>query len=244
MCIRDSFYTERFGQAPRGMWPSEGSVAEGMISMVNAAGIEWMASDEGVLAHSIGLDSFTRDGNETVVEADRLYRPYNVQGRNSGPVAMLFRDRIISDKVGFTYSGLPGEAAADDFMRRIHAICGRLQSSGAEGPHLVSVILDGENAWENYDNDGKAFLHALYQRLSDEPSIVTVTPSEFLATAPEPERLGRLWAGSWHNADFSIWIGEEDENRAWDLLRETRVYPVSYTHLDVYKRQSHPNGHV
>ena len=223
-----AFYTERFGQAPRGMWPSEGSVAEEMIGMVATSGIQWMASDEGVLAQSLNINSFTRDGNEVVIEADRLYRPYNVQGRNSGPVAMLFRDRIISDKVGFTYSGLPGEAAADDFMRRIHAICGRLQSSGAEGPHLVSVILDGENAWENYDNDGKAFLHALYQRLSDEPSIVTVTPSEFLATAPEPERLGRLWAGSWHNADFSIWIGEEDENRAWDLLRETRVYLQTY----------------
>jgi len=223
-----AFYTERFGQAPRGMWPSEGSVAEEMISMVAASGIQWMASDEGVLARSLNIDSFARDGNEVVVEADRLYRPYNVQGRNNGPVAMLFRDRIISDKVGFTYSGLPGEAAANDFMNRIHAICGRLQASGAEGPHLISVILDGENAWEHYDNDGKAFLHALYQRLSDEPSIVTVTPSEFLATAPEPERLGRLWAGSWHNADFSIWIGEEEENRAWDLLRETRVFLQTY----------------
>ena len=223
-----AYYTERFGQAPRGMWPSEGSVAEEMVSMVAAGGIQWMASDEGVLAHSLNIDSFARDGNEVVVEADRLYRPYNVQGRNGGPVAMLFRDRIISDKVGFTYSGLPGEAAADDFMHRIHAICGRLQASDATGPHLVSVILDGENAWENYDNDGKAFLHALYQRLSDEPSIVTVTPSEFLDMAPEPERLGRLWAGSWHNADFSIWIGEEEENRAWELLRETRVYLQTY----------------
>ncbi len=222
------FYTERFGQAPRGMWPSEGSVAEGMISMVNAAGIEWMASDEGVLAHSIGLDSFTRDGNETVVEADRLYRPYNVQGANRGPVAMFFRDRIISDKVGFTYSGISGAAAADDFIDRIHAICGRLQTEGATGPHIVSVILDGENAWENYDNDGKEFLHALYGRLSEEPGIVTTTPSDFLPLTPERERIGRLWAGSWHNADFSIWIGEEDENRAWDLLRETRIYLQTY----------------
>ena len=69
-----AYYTERFGQPPRGMWPSEGSVAEEMISMVVASGIQWMASDEGVLAHSINLDSFARDGNEVVVEADRLYR--------------------------------------------------------------------------------------------------------------------------------------------------------------------------
>ena len=72
-----AFYTERFGQAPRGMWPSEGSVAEEMIGMVATSGIQWMASDEGVLAQSLNIDSFTRDGNEVVIEADRLYRPYN-----------------------------------------------------------------------------------------------------------------------------------------------------------------------
>ena len=223
-----AFYEERFGQPPRGMWPSEGSVAEGMISMVNAAGIQWMASDESVLARSIGLDSFARDGNEVVIEADRLYRPYNVQGSNGGPVAMIFRDQILSDKIGFGYSGLSAEAAVDDFVRRIDAICGRLQAQGGAGPHLVSVILDGENAWENYDNDGKEFLHALYGRLSEEPSIVTTTPSEYLALTQERERIGNLWAGSWHSADFSIWIGEDEENRAWDLLRDTRIYLQTY----------------
>lgn len=226
-------YEDHFGQPPRGMWPSEGSVAQEMISMVAANGIRWMASSEGVLAHTLGLDSFTRDGNEVVVEADKLYRPYLVQGRNDGPVAMLFRDLILSDKVGFTYSGLSGAAAAQDFINRIHDICGRLQSPNADGetpqgPHLVSVILDGENAWEFYDNDGKEFLHELYQRLSDDPNIITVTPTEFLELAPEPPRLRNLWAGSWINSDYATWIGEEEENRAWDLLRETRVYLQTY----------------
>ncbi len=221
-------YTDHFGRPPRGMWPSEGSVAQEMVSMVGRAGIQWMASDEGVLARTLGMESFTRDSNEVIVEADRLYRPYLVQGGNGGPVAMIFRDRIISDKVGFTYSGMSGKAAANDFIERIYNICGRLQSEGAEGPHLVSVILDGENAWEHYDNDGKEFLHELYGRLSDDPRIITVTPTEFLEQAPEPSRARNLWAGSWINADFSTWIGEEEENRAWDLLRETRVYLQTY----------------
>ncbi len=226
-------YVDHFGQPPRGMWPSEGSVAQEMISMVSINGLQWMASSEGVLAHSLGMDSFTRDGNEVVVEAERLYQPYLVQGRNGGPVAMIFRDLIISDKVGFTYSGVSGAAAANDFIERIHNICGRLQSPNAEGeapegPHLISVILDGENAWEHYDNDGKEFLHELYQRLSDDPQIITVTPSEYLAIDTEHPRVRNLWAGSWINSDFSTWIGEEEENRAWDLLQETRVYLQTY----------------
>ena len=215
-------YTAHFGRAPRGMWPAEGSVAQEIVAMAGRSGIQWMASDEGVLAKSLGSDSFTRNSAETVVEADKLYRPYTVEGTRGGPVAILFRDVAISDKVGFTYSGMPGEEAAADFVSRIHAIRSQLQESGAEGPHLVSVILDGENAWEHYENDGKAFLHTLYQMLSEDPLIKTVTPSEFLAFAPEPPRIDDLYAGSWINADFSTWIGEEEENLAWEYLATTR----------------------
>ena len=218
------FYEEHFGRPPRGMWPAEGSVAQEIITMVARNDIQWMASDEGVLANSLGFDSFTRDSNEVVVEADQLYRPYYVQGLRGGPVAMVFRDVVISDKVGFTYSGMAGEAAAQDFVDRIHAIRERLIESGQEGPHLVSVILDGENAWEHYDNDGKEFLHGLYSRLSQDPAIITVTPSEFLARAPDQPALEDLWAGSWINHDFSTWIGEEEENQAWALLRDTRDF--------------------
>jgi alpha-amylase/alpha-mannosidase (GH57 family) len=221
-------YEDHFGQAPRGMWPAEGSVAQEIITMVAQNGIEWMASDEGVLANSLGFDNFTRDSNDVVAEADQLYRPYYVEGRRGGPVAMVFRDVMISDLVGFIYSGMEGEDAAEDFVDRIHAIRDELNESGAEGPHLVSVILDGENAWEYYDNDGKEFLHSLYQMLSDDPLIETVTPSEFLEIAPDQPEIDDLWAGSWISHDFSTWIGEDEENRGWELLAETREFLELY----------------
>jgi alpha-amylase/alpha-mannosidase (GH57 family) len=216
------FYEQHFGRSPAGMWPAEGAVAQDIVSMVSQAGIRWMASDEGVLANSLGFPSFTRNSQEVVTEPDRLYRPYYVQGRRGEPVAIVFRDRMISDMVGFTYSGQPGAAAAADFINRIHSIREALIESGAEGPHLVSVILDGENAWEYYENDGKEFLHSLYQMLSQDAFIRTVTPSEFLAIAPEQPAIETLWAGSWINADFSTWIGEQEENQAWEYLSQTR----------------------
>ena len=221
-------YTEKFGQPPRGMWPAEGSVAQEIVTMVAQNGLEWMATDEGVLAKSLGMDSFTRNAADIVIEADTLYRPYTVEGSRGGPVAIVFRDVVISDKVGFTYSGMSGEAAAEDFVAHIRAIRTQLEESGAEGPHLVSVILDGENAWEHYDNDGKEFLHTLYQMLNDDPLITTVTPSEFLEIAPDQPTIDELWAGSWINADFSTWIGEEEENRAWELLTQTRDFLQPY----------------
>lgn len=221
-------YEDHFGQPPVGMWPAEGSVAQEIVTMVAKNGIQWMASDEGVLANSLGMNGFSRDLSEIVTEPDTLYRPYYVEGSQGGPVAMVFRDVVISDKVGFTYSGLEGSLAAKDFINRIHAIRDSLHESGAEGPHLVSVILDGENAWEYYDNDGKEFLHSLYQGLSDDPLIQTITPSEFLEIAPEPPGIEKLWAGSWINADFSTWIGEEEENRAWEYLTTVREFLAKY----------------
>ncbi len=223
-------YREHFGEDPRGMWPAEGSVAQAIVNMVGRAGIRWMASDEGVLAKSLGADSFARDVSDTVQDADALYRPYTVVGADDIPVAMVFRDVVISDKVGFTYSGLPGRAAAADFVGRIHAIDEQLDAEGAEGPHLVTVILDGENAWEHYENDGKEFLHTLYEMLSEDETIVTVTPSEYLALFPEePARtIEDLWPGSWIGHDFSTWIGEEEENRGWEYLRNVREILQKY----------------
>ena len=221
-------YEEHFGVSPRGMWPAEGSVSEEIVSMVSKAGIKWMASDEGVLANSLGMSSFTRDAGEVVTEPDTLYRPYYVEGLQGGPVAMVFRDVVISDKVGFTYSGVSGEAAANDFINRIHAIRDELIAQGAEGPNLVSVILDGENAWEYYENDGKQFLNTLYALLSEDELIRTVTPSEFLEMAPDQPEIEDLWAGSWISHDFSTWIGEDEENRAWEYLADTRAILAKY----------------
>jgi alpha-amylase/alpha-mannosidase (GH57 family) len=233
-----SLYRQHFETAPRGMWPAEGSVAQPIIAPVSGAGIRWMASDEGVLAQSIGLvEGFSREaidpetGLPTVQEADALYRPYEVSGRDGSTMAMVFRDVVISDKVGFTYSGLPGEAAAEDFISRLHAIRRQLHKDGeAESPHLITVILDGENAWEHYANDGKAFLNALYQKLSEDEHVITVTPSEYLERFPEePSRqIAELWPGSWINHDFATWIGEEEENQAWDYLRRTREIVQTY----------------
>ncbi|MBM4464883.1 MAG: hypothetical protein FJ014_04855, partial [Chloroflexi bacterium] len=222
------FYNQTFGRPPRGMWPAEGAVAQEMVGLVSRGGIQWMASDEEVLARSLGKKSFPRDAREVVQEPDLLYRPYIVQDRPQDPqLYVVFRDKVISDKVGFTYSGSEGLAAAQDFVGRILDIRARLQESGATGPHLVSVILDGENAWEHYPNDGKEFLHNMYRLLQEEQAkgtIRTITPSAYVSQFPDQPRIEQLWAGSWVSPDYLTWIGEDEENRAWDYLGRVREF--------------------
>ncbi|HSN77992.1 MAG TPA: glucodextranase DOMON-like domain-containing protein [Anaerolineae bacterium] len=228
------FYSETFGQAPKGMWPAEGAVAQEIVNMVGNAGIQWMATDEEVLARSLGQTGFPRSAQDTVQEADTLYRPYIASTANH-EVYTLFRDKVISDKVGFTYSGTPGKEAARDFVDRILAIREQLNQELARsetgqssvGPHLVSVILDGENAWENYPNDGKEFLNEMYHLLEEEQAqgtIQTITPGAYIAQFPEQPKLDKLWAGSWVSPDYLTWIGEPEENRAWDVLGQVRAF--------------------
>ena len=220
-------YESIFERPPRGLWPGEGAVAQPIVPLVSKAGYQWMASGEQVLANSLGIGAFTRDASDTVQQADALYRPYFVEAPAGGPVTgepvlMVFRDTVISDKLGFTYSGVPGKAAAVDLMNRLENIRARLGEEGAHGPHLVSIILDGENAWEHYPNDGKEFFHSFYQMLSESKTIKTVTPSEYLALFPDQRTLDTLFPGAWFSPNYDTWIGEPEETTAWNYLGRVR----------------------
>ncbi|NLB72174.1 MAG: glycoside hydrolase [Chloroflexi bacterium] len=215
-------YEQYFGMPVRGLWPAEGSVAEDIVAMVSEAGYQWMQTGEPVLVASLGMegDRFARDGADTVTDPDTFYRPYYVQGETGEPVAVFFRDWVLSDKVGFTYSGTPGEEAAQDMVDRLENI--RASLEGTQGPHIVTIVVDGENAWENYDNDGKEFFHALYSKLASSETLETITPSEYLELYPEQHELPELFPGAWFSANYDTWIGEQEEADAWDLLINVR----------------------
>lgn len=213
-----AYHEKIFGKKPVGMWPSEGSVSEEMVNLVADAGIRWIATDEEILAKSLGI-RIERDTVSMGRVDDRLYKAYRVpaQGRD---LSIVFRDHHLSDLLGFVYSKWDSRNAVEDLIDRLKKI--RRQLEGRPGPHLVSIILDGENAWEYYPNDGRDFFLRLYERLSEEGELKTVTVSEFLNQHPPTESLPTIFPGSWINHNFRIWIGHEEDNAAWDLLSETR----------------------
>jgi len=212
-------YFERvFGLRPSGMWPSEGSVSEDVFRIASKQGIKWMATDEGILSNS--LNRGLRDGSGNMTEPNLLYKPYNFEG-----ISLIFRDRVLSDLIGFVYSQWDPKKAADDLIRRLLDI---RKSLPTDSPHLVSIILDGENAWEYYRNDGRDFFLYLYEGLSREARLKTITVSEFLGKYSRGERLGYLYPGSWINSNYGIWIGHEEDNLAWDYLSETRDSLVDF----------------
>jgi alpha-amylase/alpha-mannosidase (GH57 family) len=208
-----------FGQRPAGLWPSEGSVSDAMVPLVAEAGFAWMATDEMILARSLGVD-FTRDGRGHVEQPERLYTPYRIR-IGEAEVSCLFRDHVLSDLIGFTYAGWDPEAAADDFVARMVEAGGRYRTRTGGGEAVIPIILDGENAWEHFAGGGRPFLRALYRRLSGHPELQTVTMAQ--ACRPEGPGLPGIFPGSWIDANFYIWIGHADDQTAWSQLGDARA---------------------
>jgi len=207
-----------FGSPPEGMWPSEGSVSDEAVLEMAKAGLHWTASDEGVLARSVDRP-LHRDSSGTARPLDVVYRTW-VRRTQRGNVAMVFRDRALSDLISFSYGRDPEEAASD-FLARLRRVGEAWTAESLPGEPVVPVILDGENAWENYRDGGRVFLRLLYRGIADDPRLRAVTVSEALADADAKE-IPRVFAGSWIRTDFSVWIGDADDRQAWDLLADAR----------------------
>ena len=201
-------FERMLGQRPKGMWPSEMAVGESVIGLAEKAKLDWMISDEEVLARSLE-GQFNRD--------DHLYQPKRV-AREGGAVSMVFRDSQLSNVIGFDYQRMSSIDAARDLMGRL----GRIRDVQGDRDFLAVIALDGENAWEFYPRDGHDFLNALYTELESSSDIVTTTVSDFLAEHPAQNQLHHLHTGSWIGASLDTWIGDPEHNIAWDLLAETR----------------------
>ena len=218
------FHRSVFGRPPRGMWPSEGAVCRELIPIAARQGLRWLATDESILARSLGI-AISRDEYGNLTDPRPLCRPYRVNA-NGRSVYVLFRERVLSDRIGFVYQHMPGKDAAEDLVSRLHLIRRRLNDDAH--PCLVTVILDGENCWEYYEHNGDVFLHHLYGLLSEDPQIRCVTVSEYLEEFPDQPELPSLATGSWIGGNLETWIGEEAQNRAWDALARVRQDLVNW----------------
>ena len=209
-------HSRRFGETPQGMWPAEGGVSHAALSLMADHGVRWAATGEGVLANSL-YKSF--DSLDLPPRQEFLYRPYRITSGNQ-EIVCFFRDEQLSDKIGFEYSKWHTKEAVSDFIHTLEHI---LNSSGPENNPVVSVILDGENAWEYYPYNGFYFLTELYEALVAHPDIEMTTFSDILQKASQGsainmQDLPSIAGGSWVYGSFSTWIGSPEKNHAWDLL--------------------------
>lgn len=204
-----AFHSRCFGQRPLGLWPSEGSVSEPVLRLVSEAGIQWIATDDGILHRSLARSNLPPPTYHQVAV-----------WRECADLAIFFRHHELSDRIGFRYAALSPEAAVADLvgaLRRIHETI-PADGSGA----VLTIALDGENPWESYPGQGVPFLRSLYTALLTDPVLAPVTPARFLQENPSRRTLERLVPGSWIDGTFRICAGHPEDHRAWELLARAR----------------------
>lgn len=219
------FHQHIFGQAPTGLWPSEGSVCPEMLPLVHQTGLRWFATDEGILARSLGMCG------RPWHRQSALYHPYRV-GEPDHALTVLFRDREISDAFGFVYHKTTPESAAEDVLRRVRGIV----RDAAHEKLVIPIMLDGENPWEHYHDGGERFLSLLYDAFTNhdldhagQTMVQASTMSAAMTAVQATQHLPCLHSGSWINSDYKIWIGHHEDNRGWDLLGHTRAQLMRLT---------------
>ena len=200
-------FQDSFGLSPEGCWPSEGAVSKAAVTLLGQNQLRWAATGQGVLHHSLGVES---------TSSDQLHRAYRLDGTD---VVLFFRDDELSDLVGFRYKDWHADDAVADLANRLAGIA----EAEAEPGRVVTIALDGENAWEHYPANGFFFLSALYRVFSHDARFELTTFSHCLEDkAVQIRSLPHLTAGSWVYGDLTTWMGSPDKNRAWDMLVEAK----------------------
>ncbi|MGZ4958342.1 MAG: glycoside hydrolase [Methylomonas sp.] len=195
-----------FGFEPEGCWPSEGGVSKRTLEILSECGFKWTASGGNVLHNSLQASA--------TITLPGVHHPFKLQ---SADIACFFRDDGLSDLIGFEYSKWHADDAVSDLIQHLENIADCEKQSP-----IVAIIMDGENAWEYFPDNGYHFLSTLYKRLSEHPRIELTTFSECLDNGVETKILPRLVAGSWVYGTFSTWIGDADKNCGWDMLGDVK----------------------
>lgn len=183
------------GVRPLGCWPSEGAIDAESLALLDRAGLRWAASSEAVWK------------NSTLACAARPLRPVQLGTQH---LRCFFRDDVLSNRIGFEYQHWHGDDAANNLVHELEDIA--RHEPGA----VVTLILDGENAWEHYPDNAYHFLRALYEKLAASSLLNLTTPSAVLGH--DCEQWAHAVPGSWVYGSLSTWIGDAEKNRAWQLL--------------------------
>ncbi len=218
------YHTEQFGQPPKGMWPSEGSVSEEALAIMMSNGLKWVATDEDILFNSLSNNG-KKNKALHVFDRSMIYTPFRFK-KGDRHINMIFRDKNLSNLISFNYNSWKPEDAAQDLIGHLKKTAENIKADSDEG--LLTIVMDGENAWEYYPDNGRKFFESLYSAIDKQEDVYSTTVSAYLEGGCRTRNISNIFPGSWINHNFEIWIGEDQDNLAWEYLFRVRQDLVGF----------------
>ena len=228
------YHKECFGRPARGMWPSEGSISEEVLDLMIGVGLDWVVTDEEILLHT--MSAYDKSYRARPIDRRLIYEPYRFE-KESRHISMVFRDKNLSNLISFAYAEWDQAMAAMDLLEHFRRISENMRRETDMG--LVTIVMDGENAWEHFEDNGRRFFEVLYSNLDNGNGIRSSTVSDYLKIEPARRTLKNIYPGSWIDHNFKIWIGSPQDNLAWQYLNKARRDLLKFT--NAHKDRPSPN---
>src|SRR5258708_11753996 len=103
---------------------------------------------------------------------------------------------------------MEAKAAAADVKNRMRHLGETVQSNQ---PLTICLFLDGDNTWEYYPGNGRAFLRAFYGRIQADQDFRALTATDAIAAAGEIPVTTGIFPASWITPNFDVWIGNTED---------------------------------
>ena len=155
-----------FGVRPQGAWPSEGSVSEEALGDCPQTRRPVDGDRRRRSGPQPGVN-FSRDGYGNL-HSDRAHRLYTIYRYENTDTRMnlLFRDHTLSDLIGFVYSGMPPQDAANNLIHKIKESAKPVIASGQDA--VVPIILGWRKCVGILSAVGPRVLAAILRRVAKE----------------------------------------------------------------------------
>lgn len=219
---------EILGVTPRGMWAPEQCINKETLEMMAENGIQWTLSDEKVLSHALNKE-FIRDFKGYHQDPFDICSVYSANVKGDNDIKILFRDAVLPTLISFEYPNYDAKTAAKDLYDRIKIIANKFINAPLDN-HLLTIAMDGENAWCNYSDGGDAFLDELYKLISEDETLQTVRVSDYIDEITHFRKINSEKISCESNGDYRFWTAEPVKNTAW-----SRLYSV-YKDLKVFEQ--------
>ena len=227
---------EIFGVKPEGLWSPECCISKDVLKIMADCGIKWTVSDESVLSDAIGKE-FVRDFKGFHENPFKLCQTYSLSVENGRDVKIIFRDTVIPNLISFEYPNYDAQTAANDLYEQIKVIHDKFVNSPHQH-HLLTIAMDGENAWSNFADGGNEFLTKLYGLITEDNTLETVRVCDYIKKVDYVQNIEAVSSGPWLSRDFRFWTAEPTKNIAWRYLYNVYEDFKRFTEEESYPQET------
>jgi alpha-amylase/alpha-mannosidase (GH57 family) len=212
----NKYMRQRFKLKPWGMIAPESAFTSRTLGLFARYGIRFTVIEESHLP----LDQFVFND----IRANK-YLQREFKGAYNRNIQVFINDLEFQNKLALLFQSADSQMPLDDILRYCKAIANEQYNQGfAVGESLITVVFDLNRYYGLYGQKVNDDMFRLFTAITEDDGLQFALHNDVIATNKAATEIDRLVANTQHNDNFQMWIGNEEDNLAWEYLNETRSF--------------------